>query len=504
MKVIIIGSGVSGLTAGAYLAKAGHQVTVFEQDDHIGGVTALAEKEGFKFEQGPLLMTDFLPGEKVYQALDEIGIHLDMIRGDRGTVLPDFALWKPDEYQGPYWRKNHLKSLFPKEAKGLDRYYRFYDDVLNVVRLSSQGKLSFIDRVTLTMAFVRIRPMMRLSADQLMDFFFFDEKLKAVYLGILADFCASPSEYAGIAIPFINLETAFDKRIPLEEKGKKVRNGFGYVRGTIYKVIEELADVIIKHGGKIITHTTVTNVNIVDKKAVGITIEDGRSIAGDIVIGSGGGKEFFQHLVGYEHLDEKYIKNVDELKRMESVLMVHLGVDFDPLTYQKEALCYYYGTYDIEASIKRLRAGIYHQGNDGFLAYCPSWANPEMAPEGYHCLTLYTVAPDTLAEGDWESLKEVYADQLITLAEKYFPDLSKHIKVKLIKTPIDYRKMTLTDHSSFGGTVPDRNLENLAIVTPVKNLYFIGSQSEAQGGVAGCLLGGQKVAKIVEENNKAS
>lgn len=497
MKVIIIGSGVSGLTAGAFLAKAGHQVIIFEQDDHIGGVTALAEKDGFKFEQGPLLMTDFLPGEKVYQALEEIDIHLDMIRGDRGTVMPDFPIWKPEEYAGPYWRKNYLKKLFPPEAKGLDRYYQFYDDLLFVARSTESKKMSFRERIHLTMAYVRIRPLMKLSAQELMDYFFNDEKLKAVYLGILADFCASPSEFAGLGVPFVNIETAFDKRIPLEEKGKKVRNGFGYVKGTIYSLIEALSRVIKDHGGIIKVNSTVIKVNIEQGKAKGITLANGKVVSGDIVIGSGGGKEFFTHLVGFEHLDQTYISHVESLKPMESVLMVHLGVDFNPLDHQKEALCYYYGTYDIEASIKRLRSGEYHEGKDGFLAYCPSWATPELAPEGYHCLTLYTVAPDTLARGDWDSLKEGYADTLIKLAEKYFPNLSNHIQTKLIKTPLDYRRMTLTDHSSFGGTVPDRNIVNLANVTPVENLYFIGSQSEAQGGVSGCLMGGVKVAKII-------
>ena len=40
MKVAIIGSGLSGLTAGASLAQAGHQVTVLEQYHRAGGVTA--------------------------------------------------------------------------------------------------------------------------------------------------------------------------------------------------------------------------------------------------------------------------------------------------------------------------------------------------------------------------------------------------------------------------------------------------------------------------------
>ena len=45
---------------------------------------------------------------------------------------------------------------------------------------------------------------------------------------------------------------------------------------------------------------------------------------------------------------------------MESVFMVHLGIDFDPSRFQRAALCYYYLTYDIEGAIIEMREGHYH------------------------------------------------------------------------------------------------------------------------------------------------
>ena len=59
--------------------------------------------------------------------------------------------------------------------------------------------------------------------------------------------------------------------------------------------------------------------------------------------------------------------------------MVQLGIDFDPRPYQPAALCYYYGTHDLEDSIDRLRAGDYHEGKEGFLIYVPSLHSPELA-----------------------------------------------------------------------------------------------------------------------------
>jgi phytoene dehydrogenase-like protein len=49
-RVVVVGSGMAGLTAAAYLARDGCDVDVFEQADHIGGVTATLRKEGFAAE----------------------------------------------------------------------------------------------------------------------------------------------------------------------------------------------------------------------------------------------------------------------------------------------------------------------------------------------------------------------------------------------------------------------------------------------------------------------
>ncbi len=96
MKVAIIGSGMAGLTAGAYLAKGGHAVTVFEQFSTPGGVTATVRQDGFGWDLGPLLLEGFAPGDKGRIVLEELGVserhvrlleehaHRQLARGDVG------------------------------------------------------------------------------------------------------------------------------------------------------------------------------------------------------------------------------------------------------------------------------------------------------------------------------------------------------------------------------------------------------------------------------------
>ena len=63
MKITIIGAGLGGLTFGALAAKDGHEVCIYEKNNAPGGVVALLEHEGYKFEQGPLLIGDMLEEE---------------------------------------------------------------------------------------------------------------------------------------------------------------------------------------------------------------------------------------------------------------------------------------------------------------------------------------------------------------------------------------------------------------------------------------------------------
>jgi len=492
MNITIIGAGLGGLTFGAFAAKDGHKVTIYDKNSQPGGVAALLEHDGYCFEQGPLLIGDLLPGESLYNTLQELDITLPTVRADRGIVMPDYEMWKPDEYAGPYWRRERLKELFPEQSKGIDAYYKFYDDMMHLRYLSTLPQ-TVVNKLKLLAAFMKIKKYSNMNAHELAMHFFRDERIATLYTGIFADFCADPNEVQGLGVVFMNMEPAFDKRIPLEKNGRTYYPRYCYIEGGCQKLPEALADYITEHGGSIVLNTVVEKVLIENGRAVGVRLADGTEHKADAVVGSGGGRDFFCKAVGREHLDKGYLEILDNYRPMEAVFMLHLGVDFDPLKYQKEALCYYYGTYDLPAATEKLRSGVYHDGEDGFLIFVPSAHAPEFAPEGKHCLTIYTVAPDRLAQGTWAEKKEEYAQHLIKLAEKHLPGLSEHITTMKIMTADEYKSYTHMDKCSFGGVVPIWNQKNPTHITPVKNLYFVGQQSENIGGV-GNVVNGAKAA----------
>jgi phytoene dehydrogenase-like protein len=504
MKIIIIGSGMSGLTAGAYLAKSGHDVTIYEQFSSPGGVTATVRQDGFGWDIGPLLLEGFAPGDKGRLILEELGVsdRVPVVHEDRGLSMPEFALWKPKEYAGPYWRRERLKGLFPSESQALERYYHFYDQMLKLMGLARQaetahGLTGLWLKARLWLAFQAVKDKAKWSAAQLMDHYFTSAVLKTIFLGIVADFVTAPSEFPGLGVPSIHLETAFDKRIPTFPGTSSAQIAYTYILGGCQTLVEAVMGVVLGHGGKVLTDTTVKRIMVENGRATGVELADGHIERADLVLASGGMKEVFFDLVGREHLSIEFVRQIESNRLMESVLMVELGIDFDPTPYQPAALCYYYQTQDLEGAVKRLRTGDYHEGKEGFLIYVPSLHSPSLAPDGEYAVTVYTVAPDTLAQGTWSSRREELSDKLIACAEGYIPGLRQHTLTRLILTPKDYRARIHQLHHSFGGVPPVMGNKPPAHKTPIAGLWFIGAQSESTGGVLNVMLGAQKVARRI-------
>ena len=504
MKIAIIGSGMSGLTAGAYLAKAGHAVTIYEQFPTPGGVTTTVRQAGFGWDIGPLLLDGFAPGDKGRQILEELGVsqQVPIVEEDRGLSMPEFALWHPKDYEGPYWRRERLKALFPEERQALDDYYRFYDRMVALYSLGRQaetarGLASLLLKLRMALTFQPVKKMVHWNGQQVMDYYFKSPVLKTLFLGLVADYVTAPSEFPGLGVPNLHIETAFDKRIPRYPGTRSAQMAYAYILNGCQSLVDAVMGVILAHGGQVLTGVTVERIRVEGGRAVGVELAGGRFEPADRVLASGGMREVFFDLVGREHLPQALIDQIEANRMMESVLMVQLGVDFDPSPYQPAALCYYYNTHDLESAVQRLRTGIYHEGKDGLLIYIPSMHSPSLAPQGQHAVTVYTVAPDQLAEGNWAERREELADKLVAEAERYVPGLKEHTVTRLVLTPDDYRQRTHQSHHSFGGVPPVMGNKPPAHQTPITDLWFIGAQSESAGGVLNVMSGGRKVARRI-------
>ncbi len=511
MKIAIIGSGLSGLTAAAYLAQKGHSVTVFEQYKRAGGVTAPSEKNGYKWDLGQLIIEGLGPNEPLGLILSELGIeNLEIEVEDRGYVFPSLEINKPTNYKGFKWRINYLKNLFPEDSKGLDQYWR---DYINFTRIMTYARR--MERVSGIKSFYwKMRLFIKLltsglfskkdwSATELMKHYFSNETLQLVFISIIADFFTPPSKFLGLGIFSLNPETIYDKRMP-KFIDKNTEQIYCYnILGGISSMVDALVDRIENLGGSVKLNTKIKKILIEENKVQGAMDDRGNKSLADVVIAAGSAKKTFFDLIGKEYLSTELIEKVNNLKLMESVFMVHLGLNenYDPSKFnQGYTVRYYYGidtTKELEEGINDERKGSYHEGKKGFVVHIPSLHSPEMAPQGHHAMTIYTICPNKLNQGTWKERKEEYTDKLLNYAEKYFPDLKKHIDTQVIMTPEDFRNRVYVDHHAFGGLAPYIENPRISFQTPIEGLWFIGAQSESGGGVNNVIPGAYKTAKKI-------
>jgi phytoene dehydrogenase-like protein len=499
MKIAVIGSGLSGLTAAALLAKEGHNVVVYEQHEKIGGVTASIEKDGYRWDWGQMLIPDLSKGEPGRLILEQLGIsdQVKTIKSFREYSFPDFTISRPVKYQGIYWRKNFLRELFPEDAEGLERYYRIYDRIHDIIGLTR--KSGFLSKLKVFTKFLPLIKKKNWTTQQLMDYCFSNQKLQSVFTHILADYTSNTNIFPGLIIPLINAENQFDERIPLQYGNHQPRSSWVFIIGGMITLVNALSKAVVDNGGKILTETAITKIKIERDRVKSIITSDGKESEIDAVVASGGAKELFLNLIGKQHFSEEFIKTyINDLFLTQSVFMVHLGVDYDPSIHQNgAALRYYYRSYNLNEVLDKLEKGIYHEGQDGFLIYIPSKHSPEMAPPDHHAVTIYTIAPNKLTEGDWERDKESFAEKLLDYVEEYVPDLGIHEKTRIILTPKDFQKRTHLQHHAFGGTVPHLTIAPPAHKTPIHGLWFIGAQSENFGGVTAAMTGAENTVKMM-------
>ena len=507
IKAIVIGSGIGGLTAALYLLKSGKDVTIFEQNESPGGVTAGIIQDGYCWDLGQMILEGFGEGEQAGLIIDELDLRDNLIitRGERTCSYPDFMLENLEKSPDIFWRREKLKELFSDEKEGIDLYYRLYVRFMEIVTLArraerADGAAVIFLKIRMFIKIIPLLPKIRWNAARMMDFLFRSQKLRLLFLYMLADFSVRPREFPGLGIPAVNPEPAFNKNMPLAISKTGRHPGYYHIKGGCAMLCKVMAQEIEKRGGVIITGTTVERILINGEKVNGIVTGDGDVLTANVIFACGGARELFFDLIGREFLQWQFIERVESLPLMESVFMVHLGITFDPTPHQSNAVCYYYKTRDIERAVTGLREGRYHEGDDGFVIYIPSMAYEGAAPPGCHAVTIYTVAPNKPTSGSWKENREAFADKLIGLAEKHIPGLEKHIATKVIITPEEFRKKAYVQHHSFGGAAPVMGSKSIPHRTPFRNLWFIGSQSESGAGVNNVMHGVWKAVRQMEKD----
>ena len=125
-EVIIVGAGMAGLTAAAYLSRAGHDVLLIEKNDTCGGLVTSFQKDGFVFDSGPRSVEN---SGAVKPLLNDLGIPLELLEspvsiGIENEILHYTSHESLHEYQ------SLLEKLYPDNKEEINEIFLLIEKIL--------------------------------------------------------------------------------------------------------------------------------------------------------------------------------------------------------------------------------------------------------------------------------------------------------------------------------------------------------------------------------------
>ncbi len=489
-NIVIIGSGIGGLTAGNLLAKKGHKVTLFEAQKTPGGYTAGFRRQGFYFESGTLA---FEASAQVFSAMKEIGVF------DKVEFVRQKMAFMAGELQGVCSSYEEFKSLvyraYPAEKDQLDRYFGEADKMIRAMNgvtapRGPAGYLAYPFQLARFMAMFR-----KYSKITVTDFTAECFGRDTVLFRQLKDF-GYPDMSAALIGPAL---TSF-----LDDYW------------TVKKGFQSWADALAENfrglGGELKLGARVDKILTRNGAAAGVEAK-GEAYPADWVISAADYKKtFLKWLDDPSLVPEVFRKKVAETAVSEGIVAVYLGLNLPPAELRtwlkaphasyrdpREAADFRRGADDADY-FKKCAIGL----------YSPSLHDASLAPEGKSGLMIQAVAPthwqDNWGGGDrdkYRVLKEGVKQDLIAKAAVVIPGLASRIEYSDLATPLTYERYTEnTDGATSAWSWNPKNKfykspVGVHVDTPVKNL-LIGSCWSAQiGGVPSAINAARKCAKII-------
>jgi phytoene dehydrogenase-like protein len=509
---IVIGAGHNGLTAAAYLARAGRKVVVLERRHLVGGAAVTEEiYPGFKYSVCSYVVSLLRP---------EIIRELELARHGL-EILPLDGTFTPMPSGDYLWRTNDHAQTFRDisrhsrvDAEAYDEYGRamvemgrFAKPILGMTP-PDPFSLKLKDLKPLAEIANRFRnlpdhdrynqlQLLTMSAVDFLDQWFETDVLKATMSA------------SGIIGTFLGVKSPGTAYVLLHHYMGEIDGAFrswGLSRGGTGMVSESIASAARAAGAEIRLECPVTKIMVSNGRASGVVLENGDYILANTVLSSVDPRLTFQKMVGEQHLPGDFVEDIRRYKFRGSSGKVNIALDGLPdFTAMKGAGPHLRGAISISPSIDYMERA-YDDAKYGKFSkkpyidiVIPSLTDPSVAPPGKHVMSCFVqYAPYDLRNDDgtpanWDDHREAFGDAVINAIAEHAPNIRDHILHRQVLTPLDIeRTFGLSEGNIFQGEL---TLEQLFFLrpapgwadyrTPVKGLYMCGSATHPGGGIMG-------------------
>ncbi len=498
---IVIGAGHNGLTCAAYLAKAGKSVLVLESRSQIGGAAA---------------NRTFAPGYSVsacahllHGLSEQVIADLDLNRHGIDFAAQNMATHALAADGSPVTIQNGKaigNTLTDKDRVAYDEFMRkmqrFARVLLRIMNMPAPRLTldDWNDRINMLIVGFKVRTLgkrdmrefLRVIGMNMYDLLteHFDNELLRGAIGMDA---ALGAEH-GPRSPGTVLNYLFRLAGELAS-GKK---GIALPMGGMDNVSTALTNALVAHGGQIRTNAPVARINVVDDRAVGVTLGSGETIEAQSVLSNADPKTTLLTLLGTAHLDTGFVRKIHHLRNRGLAAKLHLALSGKPQ---------FRGIKEEAAGARLIIAPSIDYLENAFNPSkyreipehpvmeisIPSLSDASLAPAGKHVLSaIVQYVPYDLGD-DPVAARAQLQENLIRTLEHYAPDIRSQIVAVELLTPKDleaefgmsgghWHHAALTfDQFFFNRPAPGA----AQYTTPVAGLYLCGAGSHPGGGVMG-------------------
>ena len=489
--VIIVGSGIGGLSCGSILALVGKKVLICEAHNRPGGVAHSFNFGDYKFESGPSLWSGIgkwpttNPLGQILRLIDE---KVELIKYKKWHVNVPEGNFNLEVGQEPF--KKRIKLL--RGTKSVQEWDAFVSAIKPLSKIvseiplisSSPESINFLETIKLASKFLPNIKLLKKLNGGFGDIV--DNHLKDPFLRNWVDLLS----FLISGMPMHDTNSA--AMATLFDEWFRPESYLEYPKGGSESIVKALVNAFKKNGGEIMLSSRVKAVNLSNNSVSGITLENGSKFISDFVVLNT--DAWTSRKLLPREIQKKWLPRAKDINKCGSFLHVHLG--FDASGLQKLPIHSIY--------VDNWERGITAERNITVFSI-PSVLDKSMAPKGKHVLHGYTPAnepweiwenlnPKELA---YRNLKEERCSIFLNAVRKFIPDIDQRIDLKMLGTPITHKKFTNTHCGSYGPALSAAKGLFPGCKTPVKNLFTCGASTFPGIGIPAVSASGAYAAEKI-------
>lgn len=485
MQALVIGAGFGGIAAALRLRAKGYEVTIVDRCAQIGGRAQVFERQGFRHDAGPTVITAPFLFDELFELFGEKF-------SDHVTLVPlkpwyrfHFADGDSFDYGGTLEETlAEIARIEPKDCDGyrqlLRQSKRIYD-----VGFTELSAVPFHRFKTMLKQIPRLLGLRSYETVwQLVSRYLSNPKLRQAFSIQPLLVGGNPFDTTSIYGLIHYLERAY---------------GVHFAMGGTGSITRALGGLMARQGIDVQLEQTVQSLTVEKGVVKGVVMDDGRILSADVVVSNADPAHLYGSMVkpSEQHVATRLKLGAAEFSM--GLFVLYFGTT---RTYPEVA----HHTIWMGERYRELLADIFNHKtlSEDFSLYLhrPTATDPSFAPPGCDSFYVLCPVPNLLGKQDWTKSGPALRDRIVAaLGRTILPDLETTITEEFFMTPKDFEKDYLSQHGAGFSVSPlfrqsawfrfHNQAEGL------KNLYLVGAGTHPGAGLPGVLCSAKVLDALI-------